>query len=443
MNRSIIVTTSQSTSGSGHTNNLFYPSPYQHIMKYQSFETPRCKIFVDMQKTTHISKEKCIYCKGRLLCGLPKCPIFEQITIQPSVELTDHFFGPSPSVFVGWQNYPRVYAGPLSLQFEPEDSLIYDNPRQWYGYDFPKIVDLRTSLIRSKQRVNVNAPLGDTQLLALAKTPPDIEVSFKKKPTFNVVFSAIAQPMGPSGIVKTLKIADNISAEKSVEYVTSDEINARDAVCTLYTSGIDVYALTRLMSAGLLGLKKKMVPTRWSITTVDNIIGGDLIEKIKEFPLLNEYMVFSNEYLGNHFEILFIPDKWEYEQLEAWVPDTFWTFGMKDTRIIGEHETYYGRSDYAIREGGGYYAARLACLELLQDLKRQGAVLVLRETTPDYFLCVGVWECRENIRNAVKIGEFSTLNEALCNMASRLHIPLDEWKEKSVILSQTKLDKWF
>ncbi|KYK35612.1 MAG: hypothetical protein HXS46_16085 [Theionarchaea archaeon] len=411
-------------------------------MKYQSFETPRCKIFVSMQDTTRISKEKCIYCKGRLLCGLPTCPIFEQVKIQSSVKLSDHFFGPSPSVFVGWQNYPRVYAGPLSLNFEPDDSLMYDNPKKWYGYDFPQIVDMRSSLIRSKKKGNVTTPSEDIQLLALAKTPPDIEVTLKKKPTFTIVFSAIAQPMGPSGFIKKLEIADNVSAEKSVEYTISDELKAQDALWKLYTSGIDVYALSRVMSAGLLGAKKKMVPTRWSITSVDNILGNKLIEEIKELPLLNEYTVFSNEYLGNHFEILFLPQRWEYEQLEAWVPNTFWTVGMTETRIIGEHETYTGRSDYAIREGGGYYAVRLACLEKLQELKKQGAVLVFRETTPEYFLCVGVWECRENVRNAPKVSEFSTLEAALQDISSRLHIPTEKWKEKSVILSQTKLDKW-
>jgi len=364
------------------------------------------------------------------------------VKIQSSVELPDHFFGPSPSVFVGWQNYPRVYAGPLSLNFEPEDSLLYDNPKQWYGFDFPEIVDLRSSLIRSREKVNVNAPIGNTQLLALAKTPPDIEVILKKKPKFNIVFSAIAQPMGPSGVIKKLKIADNISVEKSVEYVTSDEIKAQDAVWILYSSGIDVYTISRLMSAGLLGLRKKMVPTRWSITTVDNILSNILIEKVKELPVLDEYTVFSNEYLGNHFEILFMPQRWEYEQLEAWVPNTFWTFGMTEARIIGEHETYTGRSDYAIREGGGYYAVRLGALEKLHQLKRQATVLVFRETTPEYFLCVGVWECRENVRNARKTGVFSTLDEALDDISSRLHISMEKWREKSVILSQTKLDQW-
>ncbi|MBU7014754.1 MAG: hypothetical protein HXS52_06175 [Theionarchaea archaeon] len=411
-------------------------------MNHQSLETPRCKIFVDMHRTTGISREKCIYCKGRLLCGLPKCPIFEQVHIRSKIELADHFFGPSPSVFVGWQNYPRVHAGPLSLSFSPDDPALFDNPGRWYGSELPQVVDLRSALIRSKEKVNVNIPSETLQLLALAKTPPDIEVTLQRKPAFSIVFSAIAQPMGPSGMIKELEIADNVSVNKPVERVTTDEMNAQEAVWKLYTSDVDVYALTRLMSAGLLGIKKKMVPTRWSITTVDNILGNILIERIKELPVLDEYVVYSNEYLGNHFEILVLPQRWEYEQLEAWVPDTFWTFGMEETRIIGEHETYTGRSDYAIREGGGYYAVRMACLEKLQELKKQAAVLVFRETTPDYFLCVGVWECRENVRNAVQVGTFATLQEALESISLRLTIPMEEWKGKSVILSQTKLDSW-
>ncbi|MBU7031445.1 MAG: hypothetical protein HXS53_02835 [Theionarchaea archaeon] len=411
-------------------------------MKNQSFETPRCKIFVDMQETTRISKEKCIYCKGRLLCGLQDCPIFNQIRVQSSLELPDHFFGPSPSVFVGWKTYPRVYAGPLSLNFQAPDALLYDNPGLWYGYDFPRIVELRSSLIRSKQKTHVSTPPEYLQLLALARTPPDIEVTLTRNPRFTVSFSAIAQPMGPSGILKKLDIVDNVSTEKSVDRVTSDEINAHEAVCRLYESHIDVYTISRMVSAGLLGIKKKLVPTRWSITTVDNIVGMHLIETIKSFPIVNEYEVFSNEYLGNHFEILLLPQRWEYEHLEAWVPNTFWTMGLKETRIIGEHETYNGRSDYAIREGGGYYAVRLAVLERLSQLKRQGAVLVFRETTPDYFLSVGVWECRENVRNARKMGTFPTLDGALQDISSRLSVPMYMWKEKSIMLNQSKLDVW-
>ncbi|MBU7044749.1 MAG: hypothetical protein HXS47_14245 [Theionarchaea archaeon] len=411
-------------------------------MKKQSFETPRCKIFVDMQESTQISREKCIYCKGRLLCGLTDCPLFKQIKVQSSVEVSTQFFGPSPSVFVGWKNYPRVYAGPLSLNFSPSNALVYDNPKVWYGYDFPEIVDMRSALIRSKEKISVSDPSESVQLLALAQTPPDIEVTLKKPPHITVIFSAIAQPMGPSGMIKTLDIVDNVSPEKSVARITSDEINAQQAAWMLYRSDIDVYVISRLMSAGLLGIKKKMVPTRWSITTVDNLVGTYLIEQVKRYPLVDEYEVLSNEYLGNHFEILIMPQNWEYEHLEAWVPNTFWTGGLEETRIIGEHETYNGRSDYAIREGGGYYAVRLAVLEYLHDQKRQGAVLVFRETTPDYFLSVGVWECRENVRNARKMGVFSSLAEALQDISSRLHIPFNQWKEKSIILNQSTLDSW-
>lgn len=414
-------------------------------MKHQSFETPRCKIFVDMQKTTGISKEKCIYCKGRLLCGLPACPILNQVTAHSKKpDLSNHVFGPAPSVFVGWKNYPRVYAGPLSLNFDADNAETYDNPKTWYTRksNFTDIIDKRSSLVRGKTKSNVNVPLEDVQLLAMAKTPPDIEVVFKKTPTFSMVFSAIAQPMGPSARMQKLDIAENVSIDPPVTKITDDELKAHDAVWELYTSGIDVYALSRILSAGILGIKKKMVPTRWSITSVDNILGNRLIEDVKKLPVLNEYTVFSNEYLGNHFEILFLPEPWQYEQLEAWVPNTFWTFGMTEPKIIGEHETHTGRSDYAIREGGGYYAVRLACLEILKTLKKQASVLVFRETSPDYFLCVGVWECRENVRNARKIGTFSGLDAALHNISSRLKIPLYQWRKKSVMLSQTKLDTW-
>jgi hypothetical protein len=343
---------------------------------------------------------------------------------------------------VGWKNYPRVYAGPLSLNFSPPDSLVYDNPKLWYGYDFPQIVDMRSSLIRSQEKTQVSTPTESLQLLALAKSPPDIEVMLKKSPQFTIIFSAIAQPMGPSGMLQSLHIVDNVSPEKSVDRITSDEINAQQAVWMLYQSDIDVYAISKLMSAGLLGIKKKMVPTRWSITTVDNLVGTQLIQQVKSCPVVNDYQVFSNEYLGNHFEILIMPQPWEYEHLEAWVPDTFWTMGLPETRIIGEHETHNGRSDYAIREGGGYYAVRLAVLEHLNQQQRQGAVLVFRETTPDYYLSVGVWECRENVRNARKMGTFSSLNDALQDITSRLQIPLHLWKEKSILLNQSNLDSW-
>lgn len=124
-------------------------------MKHQSFLTPRCKIFVEMYKSADINKEKCVVCKGRLFCGLSRCPILAQIKVQKRVDLNKEFFGPSPSLFVGWKNYPYVNYGPLSLPFE-DDAAVYDNPSLWYGEGFNEIITYRSSLIRSMEKVRVD-----------------------------------------------------------------------------------------------------------------------------------------------------------------------------------------------------------------------------------------------------------------------------------------------
>ncbi len=413
-------------------------------MKHQSFLTPRCKIFVDIYKSTDINREKCVVCKGRLFCGLSKCPILAQIKVQKRVSLDREFFGPSPSLFVGWKNYPYVYYGPLSLPFE-DNAEIYDNPKLWYGEGFEEIINYRSSLIRSMERVRVdreNRIVEDVQEIVLSEKPVDIEVKLRKKPKFRILFSAVSQPMGPLGKIEELKITENPKIPKEIDKVVNDDIKAENALDILYKEGYDVYSLTRFLSSGALGIEKKIVPTRWSITAVDDIIGKKLISEIKDFKIIDKYIVLSNSYLGNHFEILLIPKKWEFEILEAWIPNTFWTMGAKTINITSEYETYFGRKEYAIKQGGGYYAIRLAVLERLKELKRQACALVFREVTPDYFLPVGVWECRENVRNA-EINSFDTMNEALSYIRSRLTTDFDLWKKKSVILNQKTLESFF
>ncbi|MCK4432867.1 MAG: hypothetical protein KAV48_02935 [Methanomicrobia archaeon] len=413
-------------------------------MKHQSFLTPRCKIFVDMYKSADINKEKCVVCKGRLFCGLSRCPILAQIKVQKRVDLDREFFGPSPSLFVGWKNYPYVNYGPLSLPFE-DDAVVYDNPSLWYGEGFNEIITYRSSLIRSMEKVRVDKEsriVEDVQEIVLSERPVDIEVTLKKKPRFRILFSAVSQPMGPLGTIEELKITENPKISQKVDRVVNDEIKTEKALSILYTEGYDVYALTRFLSSGALGIEKKIVPTRWSITAVDDIVGKNLIAEIKEFRVIDKYVVLSNSYLGNHFEILLIPKKWEFEVLEAWIPDTFWTMGAEKITITSEYETYFGRKEYAMKQGGGYYAIRLGVLERLRELKRQACALVFREVTPDYFIPVGVWECRENVRNA-QITSFETLKEALEYIKSSLSTDFDLWKGKSAVLNQKTLESFF
>jgi hypothetical protein len=75
--------------------------------------------------------------------------------------------------------------------------------------------------------------------------------------------------------------------------------------------------------------------------------------------------------------------------------------------------------------------------------RRQATVVVLREARPGYIMPVGVWQVRENVRNAVRNVpyKYNTLNEALNRIASRLQIPLIRWIAQSELLKNALFQK--
>jgi hypothetical protein len=442
-------------------NKIMMSTHKKKYKKYQSWENPRCKIFQAMQKMYPRNKELCLMCKGgRLLCGLPSCPLLQKISIQKPIKeklsMLDkkEIFGPSPSIFVGWHNYPEIFIGPmtaLSLELDEGGSNveILDDPGKWYGADFSEIIRMRSSLVRSKRKQfikNKNRFIEDTQEIALSIKPVDIETKFKKKPSYKISFSAISQPLGPSGEIEKFSITENPKIPRKVDSIISDEIKANVAAFELYKEKFDVYYLTTILSSGALGLEenKKLVPTRWSITAMDDLIAKELMKKIRDYREVNDFLVYSNEYLHNHFEILLIPGKWEFEQFEAWAPKTLWTQSYSQPVIVEEHEPFRGRWDYAIKEGGGYYAARFSVVEALTKMRRQARVIVFREISEGYIMPVGVWEVRENVRKAFqnKAEKFNTLKGSLSHINSKLQIPIREYIKRSEILKQKRLNEW-
>jgi hypothetical protein len=189
--------------------------------------------------------------------------------------------------------------------------------------------------------------------------------------------------------------------------------------------------------------RKKLVPTRWSITATDDMIFKNMVSEVKDFPPVNEYMVYSSNYLDNHFQILLIPGNWEYENFEAWAPGSMWSFNLKKTEIIEEYEAFKGRTRYANKEGGGYYAARLGVIEGLHSMRRQARVVVFRdrEIYEGYTVPLGVWQVRENVRNAFrqKPEKFATLNQALKHIDSKLRIPMEDYIKNSLMLKQRRI----
>jgi hypothetical protein len=168
---------------------------------------------------------------------------------------------------------------------------------------------------------------------------------------------------------------------------------------------------------------------------VDSILSKDLMTKVKDFPEINEFRIYESTYLENQFEVLMLPDSWSYEAIEAWYPGTVWNPDGRSIVMFGDWEGYDGRTTYA-EIGGCYYAARLAVCELLTKERRQARVIVLREARPGYIMPVGVWQVRENVRNAMRQQplKYITLEEALKRIQSQFNIPINQWISKSELI---------
>ena len=396
----------------------------------------------------------CVICKGsRLLCGKTRCPILVKVNyFLKSIPLmqTEDIAGASPpSVFVGRIGYPYVYAGPL-VPPTHEDTSLYDLPEFWFGKTIDDIVGFRSMLIRGKHRVHVRKfeeagkIIEKTRELALAVNPVDVELMLKKKPRGFLLLDDEVQPFGPSAPIRDLLVG-NARWDHQIEKAYSDtDLKATNAVLEIYSKGVLVTKIQRAFSVGAFGLKKnrRLVPTRWSITAVDSIISKELMEKVKTFPEISEYRVYESRYLDNIFEVLMIPNAWSYEIIEAWHPGTVWNPHGRETFLYSAWEGYDGRTTYA-EIGGCYYSARLAVCEQLAKERRQATAIVLREAHPGYIMPVGVWQVRENVRNAMrqKPSTFNTLDEALKWVAEKFQIPLQRWMMRSELLKNALFQK--
>lgn len=417
----------------------------------------------EMLKNTGINQEEnltvtardsrsglCVICKGsKLLCGKLRCPIMVRVSCYlksiPLMDREDIDGASPPSVFVGRIGYPNVYAGPLVPPVQADTSM-YDLPELWFGKSIEEIVGFRSMLVRGKQRVHVQrfseagTVIDKTRELALAVKPVDIELLLTKKPRGNIFMSDEVQPFGPSAPIRDLRMG-NTTWDHHVEKAYSDtDLKAVPAVVELYGKGVLETKIQRAFSVGALGTEKnrRFVPTRWSITAVDDIISKYLMEKVKQFPEINEYRIYESRYLDNTFEVLMIPRQWSYEAIEAWYPGTVWNPNGKQVVMFGDWEGYEKRTTYA-QIGGCYYAARLAVSELLMKERRQATVIVLREARPGYIMPVGVWQVRENVKNAMRQKPlmYNTLNEALERIASQFRIPLESWVQESHLIRNT------
>jgi hypothetical protein len=409
---------------------------------------------------TTTSSTICMQCRGsRMLCGKSSCPIISKAELLvrhlPQLSRSEIDGSSPPGAFVGHVGYPKVYVGPL-IPPTKGDTHLLDTPELWLGKDIQTIIDFRFSLIRGKSLLNVhdaadpNSYLLDLQDLALSGASVDVDAKFRKKPRMAVTLSDEVQPFGPSAMIEKLQVSPS-TGERRLEavYYDGDEL-AAEGIFDLYRDGVEVSRIQRTLSLGMMGLQKqrKIVPTRWSITAVDDTLSKRLLRSVRRYPPIDKYQVYTYRYLDNVYEVLMSPRSWEYESIEAWFPGTAWNENGTAPAIMGDHESYEGRTTYA-SIGGCYYSCRLAAAEALERMHRQAAVLVLREARPGYILPVGVWNVRESVRAALKTPPaiFDTFQQALQHACNSFMIPQQTWTRNSVLireeLFQHHLDKYF
>jgi hypothetical protein len=308
------------------------------------------------------------------------------------------------------------------------------------GMDIGEIISLRSSMVRSETKMAIKEAtspgklLASFQQIALSQAPVGTEITFIKPPKGMLWFDDIQLPSGPSGELKGLQITTNPQIPRKVDRIVDDtDVGAAAAAGELYSSGIGIEHISRMLSLGLLGKKRKLVPTRWSITASDDMIGNALKETVLNQPLVNDYYLFSGEALGNHFEILILPRPFIFELIEIWMPRSAWA---EDGFIGSDLEDWRHKKEYS-QLSGGYYAARLAVLEHLAGLGRQAGVLAVREISDAYWAPLGVWVVREVARKAMKScpSRFSSLREARSEMESRIKTPAGQWRAASKLLA--------
>ena len=360
----------------------------------------------------------------------------EYLSTHANLFTSDSLDGSSPpSVFVGSYGYPKVSVGPMVPPMHGDTTLL-DSPELWVGKSLEEIVNFRLSLIRGIKNISINEPNGryieNLHEVAMSSRPIDSELQFYKNPKPVAFIDGESAPFGPVGEVASAKFSST-SSDKSIQRAYYDhDLKAQDAVVSLYNRGIEISKIQKCFSVGMFGKKRKLVPTKWSITATDSIIAESLMSEILEFDLIDSCRVFSHDHLGNMFSVVLFPHRWLFENQEAWHTGNSIGFGsdIEDAKGI----------DHPPVTAGAFFAAKLGVAEYLLEKKCQASALVLREIRPEYAVPVGVWQIREAIRSAMKNEPYIAENfdDGVTFAAKRMSVSKSEWLSKGNMLSMLK-----
>ena len=191
--------------------------------------------------------------------------------------------------------------------------------------------------------------------------------------------------------------------------------------------------IQKAFSTGTMGMKRRrrLVPTRWSITACDTTIGNNLLEEVRHCDILDTFRIHEFSSLNNYYAVMLMPTYWQYEWMEAFLH----VLG-KEELIFSDYEYNTGKKGYSC-VGGCYYSCKMGVLEALAREKKQAGAIILREAYNGY-VPLGVFNVRENVRNAMlQPGtEFEDMKSALRYMGTKLKLSVSDFIHQSTLLKE-------
>jgi hypothetical protein len=355
----------------------------------------------------------------------------------------------APEIFVGRSEYPQVSTGLLSPVDPGADPADFATSEQWYrrGFGIDDVLRRRTGLLNATRSSSVDVSdvwdgfVGVQREVAIADHPVDVEVGLTGSTELDLSFDDVQTPTGPRAQARNADLAENPHVPRPVEKtLADDDWQAEGAITYLYRRGFDVYDINTVLAAGALGRtsNRRLVPTRWSITAVDDTVGQYLRGSLRTASSVDEVQVWHNGYLGNDYWVLLAPGNWEFELLELKAPGSVWNPAADgEYYLAADSEGFDGRTTYVEETAGAYHAARLGVLDHLASIDRQASCLVIRHATERYWAPVGVWQIREGVRHAFE-GEpavAESFGAAVSRLATQLPVSTGDLQRKSTLVA--------
>ncbi|MBT3407565.1 hypothetical protein HOC99_03560 [Candidatus Woesearchaeota archaeon] len=393
-------------------------------------------------------------CQKNNSCIYKQCPYNLFKSINTNIINKNNYSGPLVNTFIGSFNYPNVNMSVIANY--KKDFNDIDDVTEWknkklnindillrriHAINSSKqnnVKSVKTNDQKSLRTFNINKPINknkkyeiekqcinnsllvknsfeidkiqnkdfmqNIQLLSLSNKNIEGEINFSSRIQSKIQFDSYTKPFGPKVNLKNFSIEENVHVPTVVDKIINDDLNANEALIKLNKKNFDSYYLTKIFSTGNLGKNKRIVPTKWSITAVDDSLSIQNLKNIKQFDIGNDYMIYTDNYLGNHYIILFMPNQFSYQLNEIMIDNTMDLFDshLKKVREINlnynyDYENFYGRKNYATNTAGAYYAARYSISQKLMELKRQYKVAIFRFISNEYYVPLGVWVVREGI----------------------------------------------